>query len=279
MIELFRIYFVLGSADNKSERIYTQLDDDNTFTTTAHSSPHTYLVVTFTSKYILNRKTPQLLSIKVNNITKHSHTTCHPQSGRRYPQKTDDVITKESPQLQPCTHLQFPHLDTPSVHRPQSPAMLSRTSSRLLQRYSSSPSALRSSTTPQIHSRLLRRSSPFQSSVVRQQPFHSSTARAKGIQPDSSDPKPPNVQGAPVAGAATHVTEPSPLTPQEYYDYSEHYFNVLLAELEKAQEEGSDVEAEYSVSQSPPVYIIFHGFGLVAWDCQSQTTSNPYPPL
>lgn len=30
-------------------------------------------------------------------------------------------------------------------------------------------------------------------------------------------------------------------------EYSEHYFNVLLGELEKSQEEGSDVEAEYSV--------------------------------
>jgi hypothetical protein len=37
------------------------------------------------------------------------------------------------------------------------------------------------------------------------------------------------------------------LTAEEYYEYSEHYFNVLLAELEKSQEEGSDVEAEYSV--------------------------------
>ncbi|KAJ6155138.1 Frataxin [Penicillium chermesinum] len=51
----------------------------------------------------------------------------------------------------------------------------------------------------------------------------------------------------PVAGAAAHVTEPSPLTPEEYHDYSEHYFNVLINDLEKAQEEaGSDIEAEYS---------------------------------
>lgn len=50
-----------------------------------------------------------------------------------------------------------------------------------------------------------------------------------------------------MAGAASHVTEPTPMTPEEYYEFSEHYFNVLLGELEKAQEEGSDVEAEYSV--------------------------------
>lgn len=40
------------------------------------------------------------------------------------------------------------------------------------------------------------------------------------------------------------------MSPEEYYEFSEHYFNVLLGELEKAQEEGSDVEAEYSVCPS-----------------------------
>lgn len=87
--------------------------------------------------------------------------------------------------------------------------------------------------------------------------FASSPRTAKGIQPDSEDPKPPNVHGAPVAGAATHVTEPTPLSPQEYYDYSEHYFSVLLGELERAQEEGSDVEAEYSVSDNPASFPSF----------------------
>jgi len=77
-------------------------------------------------------------------------------------------------------------------------------------------------------------------------PFHISAPRAKGIQPDSENPRAPNPQSASVAGAGLHITEPSPLTPEEYHDYSEHYFNVLIAELEKAQEEGSDVEAEYS---------------------------------
>jgi frataxin len=72
--------------------------------------------------------------------------------------------------------------------------------------------------------------------------LHASAARRKGIQPDSADPKPP-----PVAGAAAHVTEPTPLSTEEYMEYSEHYFNVLLGELEKSQEEGSEVEAEYSV--------------------------------
>jgi frataxin len=77
--------------------------------------------------------------------------------------------------------------------------------------------------------------------------FQSSPVIYKGIHPESADPPAPNPQSAPVAGAAAHVTEPTPLTAEEYYEYSEHYFNVLLAELEKSQEEGSDVEAEYSV--------------------------------
>ncbi|OQE13028.1 hypothetical protein PENFLA_c057G07573 [Penicillium flavigenum] len=76
--------------------------------------------------------------------------------------------------------------------------------------------------------------------------FQSSPAIRKGIHPESADPPAPNPQSGSVAGAATHITEPSPLTPEEYYEYSEHYFNVLQSELEKAQEEGSDIEAEYS---------------------------------
>ena len=79
-------------------------------------------------------------------------------------------------------------------------------------------------------------------------PFHSTPAARKGIQPDSSDPKPPKGNGNNVAGAAVHVTEPSPLTNEQYYDYSEHYLNVVVNEVERLQEEGSDLEAEYSVS-------------------------------
>ncbi|KXG50939.1 Frataxin [Penicillium griseofulvum] len=76
--------------------------------------------------------------------------------------------------------------------------------------------------------------------------FQSSPAIRKGIHPESANPPAPNPQPGSVAGAASHVTEPSPLTSEEYYEYSEHYFNVLQSHLEKAQEEGSDVEAEYS---------------------------------
>lgn len=88
--------------------------------------------------------------------------------------------------------------------------------------------------------------------------FQSSLANRKGIHPESANPPAPNPQPG-VAGAASHITEPSPLTPEEYYEYSEHYFNVLQSELERLQEEGSDVEAEYSVcfSRSFSVFILF----------------------
>lgn len=80
-----------------------------------------------------------------------------------------------------------------------------------------------------------------------QRSFHTTPAVRKGISPQSSDPVAPNPQSSHVAGGAVHVSEPSPLTDAEYHEFSEHYFNVLLGELERVQEEGSDLEAEYSV--------------------------------
>ena len=77
------------------------------------------------------------------------------------------------------------------------------------------------------------------------QGFHSSSAVRKGLYPESEDPPSPKSQ--PVAGAATHITDPTPLTDQEYYEYSEHFLNVLMGEVEKTAEEGSELEAEYSV--------------------------------
>ncbi|KAJ5777529.1 Frataxin [Penicillium odoratum] len=119
--------------------------------------------------------------------------------------------------------------------------MLSRSAPRFL-RFTSRAAQPAPLITPQSRPALaLARSSAFPS-----RPFHASATRAKGIQPDSENPRPPNSQSGSVAGPGTHVTEPSSLTPEEYRDYSEHYFNVLIAELEKSQEDGSDVEAEYS---------------------------------
>ncbi|PYI02190.1 Frataxin-like domain-containing protein [Aspergillus sclerotiicarbonarius CBS 121057] len=78
------------------------------------------------------------------------------------------------------------------------------------------------------------------------QNFHSTPVPRKGIFPDSADPPAPNPQSNNVAGAAAHVTEPSPLTDGQYHDYAEHYLNVVQNEIENLQEEGSDMEAEYS---------------------------------
>lgn len=121
--------------------------------------------------------------------------------------------------------------------------MLSRSAPRLLRAGSAIRASSRTSSTARQAAAPLGRSYPVQPRT-----FTSSAFFSKGLQPDSENPRPSNPQSTPVAGSGAHVTEPSPLTPEEYHEYSEHYFNVLLGELEKAQEEGSDVEAEYSVS-------------------------------
>lgn len=88
------------------------------------------------------------------------------------------------------------------------------------------------------------------------QGFHSSPAIRKGIHPESEEPPSPKPQSHNVAGAAVHITEPTPLSDQEYYDYSEHYLNTLMGEVEKVAEEGSELEAEYSVCfLFPPHHI------------------------
>lgn len=43
------------------------------------------------------------------------------------------------------------------------------------------------------------------------------------------------------------MRDPSPLSDSEYHEYAEHFFEELLTELERIQEEGSDIESEYSV--------------------------------
>ncbi|KAL2857880.1 hypothetical protein BJY01DRAFT_69493 [Aspergillus pseudoustus] len=81
---------------------------------------------------------------------------------------------------------------------------------------------------------------------LRRQGFHSTQVIRKGIFPDSADPPSPHPQSNNPAGAASHVSEPSALTDQQFHEYSEHYLNILLSEIEKVQEDGSDIEAEYS---------------------------------
>ncbi|KAJ5414158.1 hypothetical protein N7509_000785 [Penicillium cosmopolitanum] len=126
--------------------------------------------------------------------------------------------------------------------------MLSRTAPRIL-RYTARPTRLAALNAPPTRFLRPSQSSSSDSSTpaiaTTARSFHSTGSFSKGLQPDTENPQPPHNQ-TPVAGAAAHVTEPTPLSAEEYYEYSEHYFNVLLGELEKAQEEGSDVEAEYS---------------------------------
>ena len=91
------------------------------------------------------------------------------------------------------------------------------------------------------------------------QNFHSTPVPRKGIFPDSEDPPAPNPQSNQpnnIAGAAAHVTEPTPLTDGQYHDYAEHYLNVVQTEIENLQEQGSDMEAEYSVRFPPPSYLV-----------------------
>ncbi|KAH3009226.1 hypothetical protein KXW60_001486 [Aspergillus fumigatus] len=83
--------------------------------------------------------------------------------------------------------------------------------------------------------------------------FQCTSCIRKGIFPDSADPPAPKPQSNNVAGASTHVTEPSPLTDVQYHEFAEHYLNVIQNEVEKAQEEGSDIEAEYSGKFLPPI--------------------------
>ncbi|KKK14724.1 hypothetical protein P175DRAFT_0497399 [Aspergillus ochraceoroseus IBT 24754] len=97
---------------------------------------------------------------------------------------------------------------------------------------------------PRAASRLQSNTSPrffFFSSPSTRQGFHSTAGIQKGIFPNSSDPPAPNPQST-----TTHASEPSPLTDQQFHEHSEHYLNVLQTEIENVQEEGSDMEAEYS---------------------------------
>jgi frataxin len=87
-----------------------------------------------------------------------------------------------------------------------------------------------------------------QTSPLQRRTFISTPVIRKGITPDSSDPKAPNPQSSNAAAAAgaSHVTEATPLSDKHYHEVSEHYLNVLLGELERIQEDGTEIEAEYS---------------------------------
>lgn len=100
--------------------------------------------------------------------------------------------------------------------------------------------------TTRIQSRAIR---PTVSRSIPQRSFCSSPASCKGITPGSSDPAPPNPE--PNYIGVKQVTEASYISEPEYRDRSEEYINALMAEIERTQEEqGSEVEAEYSVCEA-----------------------------
>ncbi|KAG5298282.1 mitochondrial iron uptake protein [Histoplasma ohiense] len=111
-------------------------------------------------------------------------------------------------------------------------------------------SAIVASVTPrtQLRSSNPRRLRHESSAKAYYRQLHTTPSLRKGITPHSSNPTPPNpeLSNSNIAGGANHVTQPTPLTEEQYREYVEDYFNVLLTKVEQMQENGSDVEAEYS---------------------------------
>ena len=108
---------------------------------------------------------------------------------------------------------------------------------------------------PVSNSRFSQREAPWLVTDLRKPPrsvlscrtFCSSQVFRKGLSPHSAEPPPPNPEPH-VVSRTGQVLEATNLTDGEYHNVSEHYLNILMAELERVQEEGSEIEAEYSVS-------------------------------
>lgn len=64
------------------------------------------------------------------------------------------------------------------------------------------------------------------------------------------------------------------MTDVQYHEFAEHYLNVIQNEVEKAQEEGSDIEAEYSVRIAGLRSIFFFFFFFSV-----SSSGNFMPPL
>lgn len=64
------------------------------------------------------------------------------------------------------------------------------------------------------------------------------------------------------------------MTDVQYHEFAEHYLNVIQNEVEKAQEEGSDIEAEYSVRIAGLRSIFFFYFFFSV-----SSSGNFMPPL
>ncbi len=83
--------------------------------------------------------------------------------------------------------------------------------------------------------------------------FHLSPRTAKGLQPHSEDPKPPEAHV--VDDGGIRVREPAKISVDEYHEIADEYVDGLVATLEeKAETPGSGFDVEYSVrcSKNPP---------------------------
>lgn len=74
--------------------------------------------------------------------------------------------------------------------------------------------------------------------------FHLSPLSCKGLQPDSSDPQPPNIETAEGTG---HLCKAATISVEEYHEIADEYIeDLLLALEEQAEVAQSGYEVEYS---------------------------------
>lgn len=81
--------------------------------------------------------------------------------------------------------------------------------------------------------------SPGQQAV---RPFSLSSARNKGLSPDSEEPAPKEAE------PMQEHTEPTPLEEDEYHERAEQYLQEIVSRVEEVQESKGEVEVDYSVS-------------------------------
>ena len=72
---------------------------------------------------------------------------------------------------------------------------------------------------------------------------------AKGLSPESEDPKPKTAE------SNTTSAKPAALTDEKYHELSDAYMDEVLQRMEQLQEERDDVDVEYSVSLLLPFSI------------------------